>query len=79
MYVLMSVEEDMLITANSSAPLEEIALSTYEESVLEWFNLYSESQYGIWKSQSALIEKAINVAKENYDIKIIKLPEPIGD
>lgn len=77
MYVLMSDEEDMLITANSSAPLEEIALSIYEESIFEWFNL--ESQYEVWKSQSTLIEKAINVAKRNYDIKIIKLPEPIGD
>lgn len=60
--------DNLLITANSVAPLEEILLSLYEEDAHEWYNIYFDYKKAYLSAKNGL-----------NNVYIKELPEPIGD
>lgn len=77
MYLLIDEDNDVLITAYHKEELEEIALSMFEEDIIEWFNLHMNSGYIAPEHIPITIRYSIENAISNFSAKIIELPDTI--
>lgn len=77
MYLLIDEDNNVLITAYHKEELEEIALSMFEEDIVEWFNLHMNNGYIAPEYIPITIRYSIENAISNFSAKIIKLPDTI--